>query len=447
MATKSSDHQGELFTREAAPAGRACEGGQALHLRVEGKGRAVSLGASSICLGSAGENDVVLRDPFVSRRHAVFRRQGGRLWLHDRDSRNGTWVNDVRVERCQVGPGARIVLGRTGLMVARSRLAGDNSGPAGGTGMVAGHHSMQRVLKQIARLGPRSLPVLVLGETGTGKELVARALHEASPRRLSNLEPLNCAAIPSELAESELFGHERGAFTGAASRRAGAFERASGGTLFLDEVGEMPLSLQPKLLRVLEDGLVQRVGAAGRLEVDVRVVAATHRDLDSEARLGKFRLDLYHRLAVGIITLPALRQRAEDIPALVAHFLGQLAGQGPALVLDPAALTLLRSHQWPGNVRQLQAALHRASAEAGPHLGVDDFYFLGEQAPAPAGGDREGEINFAGRPFEEVKREIYLAMVAHCGGNRTAAAQALGIPKSTFHDQLRAMEQEGEGRV
>ena len=259
----------------------------------------------------------------------------------------------------------------------------------------------------------------------------------------SNSHCLNCSAIPAELAESELFGHERGAFTGAAARRQGAFERASGGTLFLDEVGEMPLSLQPKLLRVLEDGQVQRVGAARRLEVDVRVVAATHRDLAAEAQQGRFRLDLYHRLAVGIITLPPLRHRADDIPALVEHFLYQLAGQGPPLDLDAAALALLRSHAWPGNVRQLQAALHRASAEGGPNLGADDFYFLGEQAPLYSGGDREGEINFTGRPFEEVKREIYRAMVARCGGNRTAAAEALGIPKSTFHDQLRAMERGG----
>ena len=443
MSETGSEHLNKIYTQEAAPAGRACEGGMALTLRVGGGGKAMSLRAARVRLGSGGDNDLVLRDPFVSRRHAVFRRRDESLWLHDRGSRNGTWVNDVRIERCQVGLGARIVVGKTALLVGQAGGAGGGRSLTGPTRLVAGHPSMRRVLAQIERLGPRPLPVLVLGETGTGKELVARALHQASPRRLCNLEPLNCSAIPAELAESELFGHEKGAFTGAASRRLGAFERASGGTLFLDEIGEMPLSLQPKLLRVLEDGLVQRVGAAGRVEVDVRVVAATHKDLPTEARVGKFRLDLYHRLAVGIITVPPLRQRAEDIPALVEHFLGQLRGQGPGVDLDTAALALLQQHPWPGNVRQLQATLQRASAEAGPGLGVDDFYFLDEAFPGPAGDAGEGRVCYAGRPFDEVRREVYLAMVARCGGNRTAAATALGIPKSTFHDQLRAMEQGG----
>ena len=436
----------EIHTREAAPAGRASEGGGGLSLRVSGVGQILRLGEAPVSVGSAGDNDLVLKDPFVSRRHAILRREQGRLWLRDRGSRNGTWVNDVRVERCQVGEGARIVVGCTALVVERRASAAASragAAPPGETRLVAGHELMQRVLKQVERLGPRPMPVLVQGETGTGKELVARALHLASPRRLGSLEPINCAAIPRELAESELFGHEKGAFTGATARRPGAFERASGGTLFLDEVGEMPLALQPKLLRVLEDGQVQRVGATRRVEVDVRAVAATHRDLAAEARRGAFRQDLYHRLAVGIITLPPLRQRAEDIPALVEHFVARLMGGGPPLVLDSAALALLREHPWPGNVRQLQGALQRAAAEAGPRLGASDFYFLQEQPSQPPARAGEGQVRYAGRPFEEVRREIFLATVARFGGNRSAAATALGIPKSTFHDQLRALEREG----
>jgi len=439
----SSLHK-EIFTREAAPAGMACERGGALILRVSA-GPTVRLGVAPVRVGSARDNDLVLKDPFVSRRHAVFRREEGRLWLRDRGSRNGTWVNDVRVERCQVAEGARVVVGCTALVVERAATgsgAGKGAALAGGSRLVAGHALMQRMLRQVERLGPRDMPVLVQGETGTGKELVARAIHQASPRRLGSLEPLNCAAIPRDLAESELFGHEKGAFTGATSRRTGAFERASGGTLFLDEVGEMPLSLQPKLLRVLEDGQVQRVGATRRVAVDVRVVAATHRDLAAEANGGAFRQDLYHRLAVGIISLPPLRRRAEDIPALVEHFLKRLGGGGALPMPDSAALDLLGEHPWPGNVRQLQGALQRAVAEAGPRLGADDFYFLNEQPSRPPSRAGEGQVRYAGRPFEEVRREVYLATVARFGGNRSAAAAALGIPKSTFHDQLRAMAQE-----
>ncbi len=426
----------EILTREAAPARKACEGStESLFLTCSsrlGSTTQVALSKPRFRLGSAPDNDLVLQDPFVSRNHAILHRKGGDLWLLDEGSRNGTWVNEVRVERCQVGSGARIVVGRSNLMLNSADLQGRGGADSG---MVARHPSMVRVLRQIERLGPRSLPVLILGETGTGKELVARGLHQASIRRHKAFEPLNCSAIPRDLAESELFGHEKGAFTGAAARRPGAFERATAGTLFLDEVGDMPLGLQPKLLRVLEDGLVQRVGGGKRISVDVRVVAATHRDLPQDASQGKFRLDLYHRLAVGMIKLPPLRERVMDIPLLVDHILTKLQGGGPPLELDAAALELLLRHPWPGNVRELYAALCRASTEAGPHLGAEDFSFLSESSFQIV-EQRDGWVQYAGRPFNEVRREVFLAMVARHQGNRSAAATALGIPKSTFFDQL-----------
>src|SRR5262249_28319408 len=214
--------------------------------------------------------------------------------------------------------------------------------------------AMRRVMAQIERVAASETRVCILGETGTGKELVARTLHERSARGSGPFITLNCAAVPTELIESELFGHEKGSFTGAAGRHLGKFEQAQHGTIFLDEIGDMPLHMQAKLLRVLEENEVERVGAEKPIPVDVRVVVATHRDLEAQVREGKFRQDLFHRVYVFPLVLPPLRERPEDIPALVEYFAGQVSAQNgwKPVVFTPEAIENLRAHSWPGNVRE-----------------------------------------------------------------------------------------------
>src|SRR4051794_33153985 len=229
---------------------------------------------------------------------------------------------------------------------------------------------LRAVLTRAVLVAPTTMPVLVTGESGTGKELLARALHELGPEPGGPFVTVNCGALPRELAESELFGHERGAFTGAAGRRCGWFEEASGGTLVLDEIGELPSELQPKLLRVLETGRIRRVGGQGESPVRVRVVAMTLRDLRREAQRGGFRLDLYHRLAGFELALPPLRRRRADIAALVQRFLEELAPELGPRTVDEAALARLEQHDWPGNVRELRNVIRRAAILSGSRIDV-----------------------------------------------------------------------------
>jgi transcriptional regulator with GAF, ATPase, and Fis domain len=231
---------------------------------------------------------------------------------------------------------------------------------------------MEELAGLIRLVAPRSTTVLIEGETGTGKEVVARALHRLSARVTRPFAVLNCAAIPESLLEAELFGHTRGAFTGAVQSRTGRIEAADGGTLFLDEIGEMPLALQAKMLRFLECGELQRVGENEIVRVDVRVIAATHQPLEQRAAEGTFRLDLYHRLAVFPIDVPALRERIEDIPPLAEHFLAQLGQKMPRKRLSPEALTKLQGHRWPGNVRELMHVLERGAILCGERQEVGE---------------------------------------------------------------------------
>ncbi len=418
------------LTQEAATP-TASDHGRPLALRVLGSNRVLQLAGPECSVGTARGNTLVLSDPYVSKRHCALYEADGALLVQDLSSRNGTWVNDVRVDRCAVGAGARIVVGRTAL-----QLVGEAPPSPGRFGLVGEHPSVRRLVESIERLGTCRQPVLIQGETGTGKELVARGLHEASAWRAGPFEPLNCGAIPRELAESELFGHVAGAFTGAGRERRGAFERADGGTLFLDEVGEMPLELQPKLLRVLEEGVVQRIGEDRRRPVSVRVVAATNRELAVEAERGRFRLDLYHRIAVEVLRLPPLRDRPEDIPLLVRHFL-ELEAPGGNVALDPRLLEGLRQQSWPGNVRELRNVVRRMLDRCYEPASELDLETLLERAPArPA---EPGLVACLGRSMREIRRDAYLVNLRACGGNRSAAASILEVPKSTFFDHLREL--------
>lgn len=309
-------------------------------------------------------------------------------------------------------------------------------------GLIGESPVMRRLYRQIERVGASEVTVLVQGESGTGKELVARALHLASPRSAGPFVPINCAAVPETLQESELFGHERGAFTGASARRTGRFEQASGGTLFLDEVAELDLALQAKLLRVLQERSFFRVGGTEQIQVDVRVVAATHKDLRELASEGKFREDLYYRLAVFELDLPALRQRREDLPALVQHFMALLGErhQRPGLRLSEEANQLVQSYAWPGNVRELQNALERAVVGClGEEIEPEDLpRRLREGHRGPPLADLPPSSNEAGlSPMEELERAAIAEAIRASDGNMSDVIRRLGIPRTTLYRKLR----------
>src|SRR5690606_26151452 len=247
--------------------------------------------------------------------------------------------------------------------------------------------AMREIFASLEKVSPSDLTVLITGETGTGKELIARGIHNASPRRNRPFVVLDCGSIPKDLIESTLFGHEKGSFTGAVGQHRGCFEQANGGTIFLDEIGELDVSLQPKLLRVLEQREIKRVGGGRTIKVDVRVLAATNRDLRAEVTAGNFREDLYFRLSVVHVELPPLRDRRDDIPALAQHFLREVAGRrGIAMSIEPAAMHALVMHSWPGNVRELRNVVERAAALCdGPVITRADVVFGSDSGLAAAG--------------------------------------------------------------
>ena len=326
--------------------------------------------------------------------------------------------------------------------------------PAASTELVGDAPAMRALFRAIGRLAQAPLSVLITGETGTGKELVARALHRESPRAHKPFVALNTAAIPAELLESELFGHEAGAFTGAHKRQVGRFEQADGGSLFLDEIGDMPLPLQTRLLRVLAEGEFFRVGGRELIRVNVRVIAATHQPLEALVEQGRFRADLLHRLDVVRLPLPPLRERREDIAQLAARFLDNAAAhlQLPAKVLSAAALERLRAHHWPGNVRELENLCWRLVALApGADIGVAD---LATAMPAAQAVRTDGEpwqreldawararlVAGAEGLHAEAKRDfdriLLQAALAHSDGHRGAAAHALGLGRNTMTRKL-----------
>ena len=297
--------------------------------------------------------------------------------------------------------------------------------------------AMQGVFALIRKVAPAKSAVLITGETGTGKELVARAIHRLSPRNDELFVPLNCSAIPGELLESELFGHVKGAFSGAISDRVGKFQAADGGTLFLDEIGDMDLQLQAKLLRVLEDGVIEPVGSNRRARVDVRIVSSTNRDLEAGVTAGRFREDLFYRLNVFRFELPPLRERREDVPALAASFLSQFGSELAKgdLRLSESAATLLRQYEWPGNVRELRNLMERAAVLAeSDTIGAEAVETL---LPAPAGDRPEDEPLDLAAAVAEVERKTILRALAASDGNKQAAAEQLGIGERTLWTKLK----------
>jgi DNA-binding NtrC family response regulator len=314
--------------------------------------------------------------------------------------------------------------------------------------MIGISRALQEVFKLVGRVAKSDAPVLIAGESGTGKELVAKAVHEYSPRRQKEMITINCGAIPENLLESELFGHEKGSFTGAIARRAGRFEQADGGTLFLDEIGDMPLSIQVKLLRVLQDGSFSRVGANETLTTDVRIVAATHKNLVEEVAAGRFREDLYYRLNVVEIKIPALRERLEDIPLLAEYFLQRITRKnGMARIrISAEAIATLQAHHWPGNVRELENTIARACALASSSILLPaDIPLASSPRKSPAGfmAALDQLINAAPTDtdlLDWISREISKRILERADGDLKEAANTLRLPISDLRKLLAAKE-------
>ena len=328
--------------------------------------------------------------------------------------------------------------------IEHSRLSVENrelrrqlSDAASGPGILGRSAPIRAMQEIIATVAPTEATVLITGESGTGKELVARALHCASVRAEKPLVTVNCAALAENLLESELFGHEKGAFTGAEKRRDGRFLAADKGTIFLDEIGEIPLSMQVKLLRVIQERELQRVGGDQTVRVDVRILAATNKDLAHEVEEGRFRQDLYYRLNVVALQLPSLRDRGEDIPLLAMHFMKQFAERNGKAVkgFTPAAMDRLLKHSWPGNVRELENAVERAVV-----LLVGEYISERELPPTIGGQDSENaasaRVDFASMTLEEIERMAVADTLAQVGGNKSEAARRLGINRKTLLAKL-----------
>lgn len=403
-----------------------------------------------ISVGADPAAGLVLDDPAVSRRHATFSVHGGRILVRDAGSRNGTFLGGTRIVEAEVALGAVLRLGETPIGVHPAwQVREVEPGAARRFGDLFGESvAMREIFAILERVAPSDVTVLVEGESGTGKELVARSIHRASTRAAGPFVVFDCGAVPASLAESELFGHRRGAFSGAVSDRAGAFSQAHGGTIFLDELGELPLDLQPRLLRVLESGQIRRVGDDTMREVDVRVVAATNRELHAEVQKGNFRSDLLYRLEVVKVRLPPLRQRPEDVRGLVLALLSERIAD-PAEVSGPN-LARLVGYAWPGNVRELRNVIDRALALArAPGGGAPRFsdlvFNLGPAASGPAliGAAFPGVAT--PMPYKDAKeqllssfeREYVEALMQRHGENLTQAAAAAGLSRKHLYELLR----------
>jgi DNA-binding NtrC family response regulator len=382
----------------------------------------VLVGSSSVCA-------MRLSDRGVSRRHAAFEIEGRRLRVTDVGSTNGLFVGDVEVRSALLSGGETLRLGSTLLSVERHAAAATTLSRETGFGRVLGaSREMRRLYPLCQRLSAAQVPVVIEGETGTGKEVLAESLHEMGARAEGPFVVFDCTAVPPSLVEAELFGHERGAFTGAAAQRKGVFEQADGGTLFIDEIGELDLVMQPKLLRALERSEVRRIGGDRWIRVDVRVLAATRRDLDAEVEHGRFRDDLFHRLAVARIELPPLRDRRGDIALLARAFASQLGSPGAAVPAD--LMQRWERHAWPGNVRELRNAVAR-------YLALGDTVTRGAGG---SGGDVIARVLAERLPLarareqviEEFEQRYVEDVLEQHGGNVSRAAEASGVARRYF---------------
>jgi len=381
--------------------------------------------------------DVLVRDPTVSHRHCRLTFDRGGILITDLGSRNGTFVGGARIREAWGTEGTTILLGQSSIHLLRVADTDEEEAVMGRPlpGVAGSSSLMCRVATQVRSLALQNSPVLISGETGVGKELIARALHVEGPRAQGPFVALNVAALPRDLVESELFGHERGAFTGAVSKRSGAFAESDGGTLFLDEIGELPVDAQPKLLRALDGYEVRRIGAPGSGQrADARVIAATHVPLHDHVVAGRFRRDLYHRLEVFVIDLPPLRDRPGDVHPIARALLDQMEDEIGRRTLTPAAVAQLAAYAWPGNVRELRNVLCRAAHLARTDELIDSYAVI----RALRGARRTGGPNImAIEECATVSPQNARDWLAAHKGNVSAAARAAKVPRTTFRKLLR----------
>jgi DNA-binding NtrC family response regulator len=439
-----------------------------------------------IRIGSMEDNDIVLSDDTVSRYHCRIIQDDTSYVLIDNTSTNGTFINKVRVREAYLKPGCTIGVGQSQLKFnAREeevQIVPSRADRCGG--LIGGNAKMREIYSIIEKIAPTATTVVIDGETGTGKEVVAQAIHSLSPRSRNELVVFDCGAVPPNLIESELFGHEKGSFTGAVMSREGLFEMADGGTLFLDELGELPLDLQPKLLRALEQREVRRVGGAKSQKVDVRIIAATNRNLEDEVRAGRFRQDLFYRLSVVRLHLPSLHARADDIPVLVQHFLDtgpynrNPNGTQRVRAIAKDAMQALQNYPWPGNVRELVNVVERAVSfcERGTIDASDlpDYIRTAKAAPPKEGAapalrrassvpaaaslaaqppPTPEELLAVGITFKDAKerwvttfeRDYILQMLRRNNGNISHAARHADIDRKYFRKLMKKYDIEAAG--
>ena len=402
--------------------------------------------SNTLRIGSSSDNDLVLSDSTVSRRHCSISPVGGGLRVRDEGSRNGVFVAGARVLDAIYSTSFSIQVGDTVLMVepladqvSREQASRDRFGD-----LLGRSSCMRELFADLARIAATDMALLIEGETGTGKELVAESIHRASARAEEPLVVFDCSAVAPTLAESELFGHERGAFTGASAARAGVFEQADGGSIFLDELGELPKDLQPKLLRVLEKREVRRLGSQRTITVDVRLIAATNRNLAAEVTLGNFREDLYFRLAGAHVYVPPLRDRMGDLPLLVEHFLSCAKPPRSAAEIPSAVWDMFMAHRWPGNVRELSNAVQRllVMPDRPLHSMSAPTTASTSSAPTAAGAEAPTDpappLRVARREATEAfERQYVEGVLARTAGNVTRAAAVAEVSRQMMQKLMR----------
>ncbi len=412
----------------------------------DAKGREFILSQPVIHVGTRKENEIVLKDETMSRLHFEVHQTKQGYLLRDIESMNGTLINGVRVKEAYLTTGAIIRAGRTEMKFAPQDETFEilPSKKTRYASLIGGNMAMRKIYTIIEKIAPNEVTVLIEGESGTGKELIAQALHEKSKRHKRPFVVFDCSAVAENLIESELFGHEKGSFTGATNMRQGAFELADGGTIFLDEIGELGLDLQPKLLRVLESRTVRRVGGDRHINVDVRVIAATNRNLESEIKKGKFREDLFYRLNVATINLPPLRKRKDDITMLVEHFIEDFNKANNARQvegIDPQALEILKAYDWPGNIRELKNTMSRIfSFMEGDRITLED---IPERIRIPltkAELDIPEDLGFKDAKEQWIasfEKQYLLESLTRNNFNISAAAKEAGIDRKSVQRLIR----------
>jgi DNA-binding NtrC family response regulator len=407
----------------------------------EGPNRGLRWDGEQGTLGTAKDNALVLTDETVSRYHLRVAAAADGIRVSDLGSTNGTFLGEIRLEECVVPSGTTLRLGRSSVTLGTGLPATVELHDQDRLGELRGQtQAMRRLMTQVRKAAQSNVPILFVGESGTGKELLARAVHEASPRANGPFVTIDCGAITPTLVASELFGHEKGAFTGATQSKPGAFEDADGGTIFLDEIGELPNELQATLLGALERRRFCRVGGRKEISVDVRVVAATNRDLRAEVNSGQFRLDLYYRLAVVALEVPPLRERTRDIPLLVEHFAREAGFAGSVdEIVPPATMAELLRHRWPGNVRELRNYVQATVAmgepaelrDAATSSGADELKHGFSSLVALPYGDARNRLLSA---FE---REYVERLLERSHDNVAQAARDAGMARSHLNELLR----------